>query len=294
MKSRCDENIVIKTFVKVGFSISIEIMKPCQLITPVRVDHAINNFEAKSLVKPARKSTPGNLRQISINSRGNPHVTIPSRTCHAFSIGEEIVTSKANIRFPGIILGQRDIIHHITRFRITHPAFDLDCFREERWSTLNETRDTGSLDHRNFHTFRRIHQIEGAFRSLCQGNHQATGVKSLQKHSFASSPKLNRNLAAILERIKDEDFNLTLHLFKLKRPHQSTTKTPGHFKNIGPSGCVAQDRAGLVAIDPKILGLFIRKRPVLGLARILPFSIYCDPGAFVCCEKVILSISGQI
>ena len=29
MKSRCDKNIVIKTFVKVGFSISIEIVEPC-------------------------------------------------------------------------------------------------------------------------------------------------------------------------------------------------------------------------------------------------------------------------
>ena len=88
MEARSNQNVVVKALVEIRLAIIVQIMKPRDLIASVSIDHAIDNLQPQRLIEPARKTSPLDLRKITINSLRDPDIPVPGRTSQALPVGE--------------------------------------------------------------------------------------------------------------------------------------------------------------------------------------------------------------
>ena len=72
-----DEDVVIKALVKICFAIIVEIVEAGELVASVGVNDVVDNFKTKSLEKSACESTPGDPGEVTVDTLGDPNVTVP-------------------------------------------------------------------------------------------------------------------------------------------------------------------------------------------------------------------------
>ena len=105
--------VVIKVFQKVGFAISIKIMKTGNLIISDGVDFFIHDFQSEWFMQTGGKSFPGNLIQLLINIGNNPYIPIPCAYRRSLSILKKIKSTDSHLGFMWVIERNPDLVDHI-------------------------------------------------------------------------------------------------------------------------------------------------------------------------------------
>ena len=72
-----DDDVVIKALVKICFAIVVEIVEAGELVASVGVNDVVDNFKTKSLEKSDGESTPGDPGEVTVDTLGDPNVTVP-------------------------------------------------------------------------------------------------------------------------------------------------------------------------------------------------------------------------
>ncbi len=126
-----DEDVVIKALVKICFAIVVEIVEAGELVASVGVNDVVDNLKTKSLEKSAGESTPGDPGEVTVDTLGDPNVTVPGRAGGALAIGEKVEGPESNVGFPRVVLGERDVIDGVAFGVLAGASLGFDDLREE-------------------------------------------------------------------------------------------------------------------------------------------------------------------
>ena len=105
--------VVIEIFQKVGFAISIKIMKTGNLIISDRVDFFIHDFQSEWFMQTGGKSFPGYLFQFFINMGNNPYIPVPGTYRRSLSVLKKIKSTDSHLGFMWVIKRNPDLVDHI-------------------------------------------------------------------------------------------------------------------------------------------------------------------------------------
>ena len=103
---------VAHAFIKVGFTISVEVMQTRDLVAAEHVDHAIGDDQAECLVQTRCKSPPAHLVQRGIEPVHPPDVSLHGAE-HGRAIGQEVVIAEEERGLPRILERRLDRVDRI-------------------------------------------------------------------------------------------------------------------------------------------------------------------------------------
>ena len=107
-----DDRVVVEVLVQVGLAVPVQVLEPGDLVTAGHINLTLHDLESERLKQTRGEAFPGELLELLIDARDDPHVAVEGANCGP-SVGQEVEAPEEGADPIGIRERLGNGVHHV-------------------------------------------------------------------------------------------------------------------------------------------------------------------------------------